>query len=108
MVVAAASVADVVAAVLIGALSVSTAVAAASRDDGTLEYLIIDGQNRSKACHAFLQEGISKVRAGDVLQAGIGDHGVVRLVLNSWDEERENCWCGDSGDVYCSDGVVVW
>ena len=38
------------------------------RTDGTLEYCIIDGQNRTKACHAFLIERSIAVRAGDVLR----------------------------------------
>ena len=39
------------------------------RDDGSgYDYLIIDGQNRSKACYSFLREGATKVRAGDVLR----------------------------------------
>ena len=39
------------------------------RDDGSgYDYLIIDGQNRSKACYSFLREGTTKVRAGDVLR----------------------------------------
>lgn len=40
-----------------------------SEDGAGTEYLIIDGQNRSKAVHTFLSEGTSKVRAGDVLRS---------------------------------------